>query len=111
MITFWCHQPKQFPKMGTRERLPTEVLEGNEKKAIFKDSKCFYLKSLASILDLSQSCALEWVGVQHSRVMSESDILVVAIGSLLKLFIVGGSKHAGFEEGGLSGLILSRKVS
>ena len=42
MITFWSHQPKQFPKMGTRERLPTEGIEGNENKANFKDSKCFY---------------------------------------------------------------------
>ena len=30
------YQPKQFPKMGTRERLPTEM-EGNEKKANFKE--------------------------------------------------------------------------
>ena len=45
-ITFWCHQPKQFPYMGTRERLPIEGLEGNEKKVNFKDFKCFFFESL-----------------------------------------------------------------
>ena len=60
MITFWCHQPKQFPKMGTRERLPTEGTEGNEKKAIFKDSKWFYFESLASILVPIVSIRMGW---------------------------------------------------
>ena len=108
MITFWCHQPKQFPKMGTRERLPTEGTEGNEKKA--KDSKCFYFESLASILVPIVSIRMGW-GPTLSGAVRVRYPCCGNIGSLLKLFIVGGGRHAGFEEGGLSGLILSRKVS
>ena len=60
MITFWSHQPKQFPKMGTRERLPTEGIEGTENKANFKDSKCFYFQSLPSILVPIVSIRMGW---------------------------------------------------
>ena len=89
MITFWCHQPKQFPKMGTRERLPTEGLEENEKKANFKVSKCFQLACFFLVPIVNIRMGSNALGQCPSKI---SCIGFVAIGSLLKLFIVGGGR-------------------